>query len=452
MPSILIANLGNRNLKYRGEFLDKDNFRDLTQNLWENYETERAHFDPVLLNEHLDDQQVEQIYLITTDQADSRYRAGDTLHEGAILQRLFAEDFPGWPIELLPYQGNPTVEAEIYSQLKPWLLALVNKYPTHKVIFLDAGGTPQLKNAVREYLRYAAGSARFLTVYITPQDERKEIDQTYHQRYQLLTAAYQFVERHQYRAAYEVLRPLKKTQAPAPLLLELLQIAAARMEFDRLSIAKISDQQPSSQLPEVFQNYVDGLAPSTLGLKTDIRDDEQRFDIAEIASLSQLYLQQENFSLAIPAYFRLCEEIGQDFALSKGFSTKTEEKYRRLIEQTKSQVSAGFINLRPKPGVPYLLAYAHTAGSQELRLLTTELIATISHVNGSEYKGLNMLRNRCFLAHGNNAVTKDAIKGEDRRFLGTEGRATQIFRLLGLPEINIYNLMKQELLQLLRQE
>ena len=459
MPSILIANLGNRNLKYKGQFLDKDNFRELTRQLWENYEAEREHLDPVLLNEHLDENDVARIFLITTDQADPRYRAGDTVHEGAILQRLFVEDFKTWPVELLHYQGNPTIEAEIYPQLKPELLVIANQYPEHSILFLDAGGTPQLKNAVREYLRYAAGPARFRAVYTTPQDERREIDQTYHQRYQLLRAAREFVLRYDYASALQVLKELPSTARVGENLIALLRVAAARMRFDYAAAVQAGAQVAVDHLPTVFVDYLRKQPiPGLMDFPEDLPDDLPRFDVQEIASLCQLYLLLlKNYTLGIPTYYRLCEELGQNIAEDRALPQRLNLSDSRQAAGWVNQYAAiaqSYVGLRAEFGLPFLLAYAaENTRNDELQPVVREMHATISILNNrGAHSGLNKLRNRCFLAHQNQAVTAQAIEAECQGFLGTNGRAARIFQLLGLPERNVYDQMNDEILALFQQE
>lgn len=458
-PTVLIANIGNRNLLYQGEEIDKKRFRELTLDLLTRYEEVRDQLEPAIINWPISDYPgLHRLYLITTDQPASthpHYRATDTVHEGRLLQRLLADEWPSWPVELIEYQGNPTVEAEIYPALRPRLQAIVEAHADDQILFLDAGGTPQLKTAARAYLHYLLPEpGRFQPVYITPQDERKEVDQTYHQRYQLLNVARQFVQRYEYDSALTVLKGLPASARVGAALLAQLRVAAARLRFD--NFPKVD----TTQLPEAFQSFYAAQAPVG-SIEFDEFDDDQRFEIFEIASVAQLLLlQKRQLAPAVLSFIRLLEEIGQALAATNDYSVAERKGQRTFIEKTQQQVLGIFPNLRPKDGnipfgVPYLMAYAISERGNKLREAIEVIKPAVSHINGDENAGINLLRNQTYFTHRNRGVTSEDIQKHDRTppgFLGSTGRAAAFFAKLGLPATNIYDQMNREILDLFQQE
>jgi hypothetical protein len=67
---ILIANLGNRNLKYCGEFIDKKEggFFEFTQMLRSEIDTEVDNLSINILDSLLNEYPIQKIYLIVTNQ------------------------------------------------------------------------------------------------------------------------------------------------------------------------------------------------------------------------------------------------------------------------------------------------------------------------------------------------------------------------------------------------
>lgn len=68
--NILITNLGNRNLKYCGEFIDKkgDGFFEFTQMLRSEIDTEVDNLSINILDSLLNEYPIQKIYLIVTNQ------------------------------------------------------------------------------------------------------------------------------------------------------------------------------------------------------------------------------------------------------------------------------------------------------------------------------------------------------------------------------------------------
>ena len=474
---VLIANVGNRNVTYelagqeislpdlfKNEGLHFD-FRARTRQLvqeWSDRPLDTlSPFGIQIFAAHLSTNVV-AAHLFVTDQKTADFPDGhhqDTLYAGELCQRVLTEQYET-PTTLHRYTGDPTNDDAVYGFMAPELRAVVADYPAseYELRFVDAGGTPGMKTVAKSLLRYYRPE---VDIVYTPQaGKARAAAHQQHDRYVLLSVARQFVHTYQYRAAHNVLVSQASGALFQPQLLALLQVAAFRKTFNRATARKVG----IGPLPAVFTDYLMAapvLSKNLVNFPEDFSQ-EQRVDIVELASLTALHLSQGQYEVAIPTYYRLCEEIGQCFAEHKGFSLRGKNDKDRFIATTQEAVKKQYAGL-DRYGVPYLLGYALATCSNKLLPVIQELTRTISHVNGTpkrhsdprksqEEKGLNVLRNDCFLAHGNRPITKDAIEAESPGFLGASGRAARIFQLLGLPAVNVYDQMNTEILSLFDQE
>jgi hypothetical protein len=471
-PVILLANVGNRNVSYElaGQEIalpdlfqregSRFDFRARTRQLVEDWAAKpldiNSPFSIQIFADHLSTD-VAAVHLFVTDQQTADFPDGhsqDTLYAGELCRRVLAEQC-SLPTELHYYRGDPTDEDAIYTYLAPALRTLLARYPNgeYEVKFVDAGGTPGMKTVAKGLLRYYRPDVQ--VVYSPQAGRARPVAHAQHDRYVLLHVARQFVEKHQYRAAHDVLMNIAATCRPSRQLLTMLRTAALRKLFNREDACKAAGQQP---LPEVFAQYLHqpALVPdSAVDFPEDFKD-YQRQAIFELASLCQLYLNQGQYELGIPAYYRLYEELGQSFFKAKGLEPRGEEQKRKFVQDTQAQFNSRFPQVTLF--VPaYRLAYIILNGSTRLQQLATEFEPTISRLNGTpslgqREKGLNVLRNNCFLAHDNKPITRQMIEDTVPDFLLGGGRAARIFHLLGLPARNVYDQMKEEILAVFDQE
>lgn len=167
MKSILIANIGNRNVKYKGKFISNylhenkdssvEDFRSFTRAMLDNLIEYEKEIEPVILTEllHKKRDEVVKVILVSSDMEGIEERINqDTIFLGEILCKILGGRYPGIRFE------NFTIRCSIYNHDKLTkcyreLLGNIKKSNEYdKLIYCDAGGTSQQKFVSKVLLEY----------------------------------------------------------------------------------------------------------------------------------------------------------------------------------------------------------------------------------------------------------------------------------------------------------
>jgi len=94
MKNILLANIGNRNIKYNWDFIEKNDksFYDFTKMLFEDIENENQNIQINILDSILNDYKINKIYLFATNQDPVIFHQ-DTFYEAKIIQYLLKNKY-----------------------------------------------------------------------------------------------------------------------------------------------------------------------------------------------------------------------------------------------------------------------------------------------------------------------------------------------------------------------
>ena len=478
MKNILLANLGNRNLYYRntkGDYLtivnyikevnlqqyillnetfatEEYDFRQFTKDIWE--QMEAGIFDDTLVDPRtltasdLCEHPYEHVYLFYTDQQGTRFEYQDTLYEALILQRLFKKKLPNLPVELILIAGNPSDEKNLYVQYTPILKSLLTQHPDVQIVFHDVGGTTQMKLVTKTLLEYyLRQQQRKLTIRYKDHwsEDARESDRSLHSRYLLLDMAGEFIRHFQFKAATDVLARIADTDLAVQQLRYHTQLADDRINFRFRPTPTEYATSVQKSIP-VFEIWSKKIVPTSF--LPDLPNSE-RINLFEFATICAFYFQVGNYTLGVATYYRLCEELCQAFVRSENkYSLNSKDDRDAFSKSVFPQVSLKLAGSGSPPyGVPILLAYASLmAKPDRLKAVYNCMIPTISHVNGSTKLGLNYLRNRCWLAHNNQAIDEKAIQAEVPGFIVGKNILGQLFNRMGLPDENAFISMKKSLL------
>ncbi len=197
---ILIANLGNRNIKYIGQGYDKDfipnsSFLNETKRIWENFDVERKNLKPCVLPEFLDrHSDADRLILFTTYQKSEKSEGhpADTYYEGRILRELFHEKYPNITVDLIDMIDgkskngiDPTQENQLIPFFTLHIHSLIFQNPKAKFVYYETGGTSQLKNSLRSVFEYYISLSQresFEGAYLIQEDKtlirKKERDES----------------------------------------------------------------------------------------------------------------------------------------------------------------------------------------------------------------------------------------------------------------------------------
>jgi hypothetical protein len=145
------------------------------------------------------------------------------------------------------------------------------------------------------------------------------------------------------------------------------------------------------------------------------------------------------------------EEICQSFIESEGlYNIKSSNSQKEFRAAVVDDLKKKFRFLQPNAGLPFLMAYVSIKATGQLKKLIGIFINLTSNVNKqNSQKGINILRNHCFLAHDNKSITKEVIDKEFPNLLNGEEWLKQIFAICNLPDKNIYTQMNDEIIDLI---
>jgi hypothetical protein len=441
MNKILISNIGNRNIRYKGEEIPVKQFKDLTGLYWNNFDDHEQFITIQIIQNHINED-VEKIYLFVTDQEDPDFNYQDTIFEGYILQKMLSEIY-GIKIELMVFNGNPADENEMVEEFGRHIRHIIKDHPDSLIVYNDAGGTTQMKQVVKDMLTYYLPKAKYEIVYTNKNDNKKIIERVYNQKYTLLTIAKQLCNEYAYDSAARVIGYIP-SKAGLPTHIRLYcQFARFRMNFQYADAISLLSN-PKFQSSNLLINYLEKQVPEGAIDFGDLTI-RSRFDVFEIASICQLYFQLKNYTLGVATFYRLCEEICTSFITDSGeYNLSKKTGREKFVADNKFEAIRSFpaLDSNTSFGLPILMAYTYIHSHGKLKSLVKLLIPTCSHINGSN-RGLNTLRNQSFLAHDNKPITGAIINTEVKNFLNTI--RPQIDQALGLPGINIYDQMNKEL-------
>lgn len=143
--NILITNLGNRNLKYCGEFIDKkgEGFFEFTQMLRSEIDTEVDNLSINILDSLLNEYPIQKIYLIVTNQ----WFHQDTYYEGLIIQYLLKDKYD---VEIIEKKDDPRNREKAFLFIEDFFQKH-RGFDWENLIVCGSGGIPAMKEALNFY-------------------------------------------------------------------------------------------------------------------------------------------------------------------------------------------------------------------------------------------------------------------------------------------------------------
>lgn len=143
--NILITNLGNRNLKYCGEYIEKKEggFFEFTQMLWSEIDTEVDNLSINILGSLLNEYPIQKIYLIVTNQ----WFHQDTYYEGLIIQYLLKDKYD---VEIIEKKDDPRNREKAFLFIEDFFQKH-RGFDWENLIVCGSGGIPAMKEALNFY-------------------------------------------------------------------------------------------------------------------------------------------------------------------------------------------------------------------------------------------------------------------------------------------------------------
>ena len=213
MSNIIMACIGNSNITHEDEYIEKQNYRDITKKILDNFDTEKTKIREEIISRLIKDKwnqknsqdflepytdkptQFDKLYLfcsnsyITKDDK-KEYNSSDTIYSGEIIKKLFAEDpcFSTISVEVITIGAQPTDEDNVMQRFFNKLKGL-KLCPQDQCFVVLQGGLPAYKTSLKLNAEFLFNNPPiFITV---PDPDKKQGDgrlivQT-NQRYRCLT-------------------------------------------------------------------------------------------------------------------------------------------------------------------------------------------------------------------------------------------------------------------------
>ncbi len=459
MKKILLANIGNRNLKYRGEtYYHKTHgstFKEWTLSLLNNFDSLVDDLSINILNDLLEVQKehLGEVILFTSNQIDEQKQDQDTIYEGQILKQLIEREY-GLAVRLIEVNCKVTDNDLLLRFYRYQLYELKNQHGSDlEVVICDAGGTAQQKSALKITAEFMLDVDCFEVWYVNPDSHLEAVQQQEYRRIIDEIQVSSLVQNGQFEGALSLYSQLP-TELQNPDVSALLQVAAKRIRFfwndAQLSVSKSwkTDQRFALvydfKTEAIFQNYENDF-------KEDFPNKNKLFQIAERFEMADFFFQIGDWSLAVLNYAIFMESFLNQFITNRtnfDLVGSYEKGSNEMVQEIKNYYDGiiAFFGGRVQKGVPLSIKYAQTLADKDSP--TYELLQIfegLNEVTNKTQKGLQVLRNS--LVHNGKSVTKKDMNNHLPFF---EQNINDTRRLLGLAQKNSFVDMQYWLTQLLK--
>lgn len=169
---ILLANIGNRNLKYKGDTFDlklNKNFKNWSKELLDNFEENEKDLEINIIDDLLKVNSYDAIIIFPTNQLTESHQHQDTIYEAQILKKLIENEY-GILVDI-ENEVNCKVTDNDHLLLfyREQIRKIKEKYQGEIFIEVcDAGGTAQMKSSLKIVLEFFLSEAEYKVTYVNP--------------------------------------------------------------------------------------------------------------------------------------------------------------------------------------------------------------------------------------------------------------------------------------------
>src|SRR5665647_1908208 len=153
MPKhVILANIGNRNIKYLNQGYPNDEipknvFFEKTKFLWE-HEDELKNIRLSILPEILEKFPDASLYFFSTLQ--DPVFVQDTYYEGLLIEKILEQQYPSLAVKAIAMRGvRANSEEDLIQWYRNKVSSIRNDCGDAVYIMYDTGGTPQQKNSLK---------------------------------------------------------------------------------------------------------------------------------------------------------------------------------------------------------------------------------------------------------------------------------------------------------------
>ncbi len=464
MKKILLANLGNRNIYYKGSEFNKlintdeisfSSFRDFTKNLLERYNEDQQNIEPQLIPPLMKvvGNEVDKMVLFYTDSPQGERNNQDTIYEAEILQKKFASLYPDVSVELKPLKCRVIDTNELMKRYRRYLKKIATENPEHHFILCETGGTTQLKTALKIVVEYLLDQDRYEVYNISEKQTGESIvEKTESIEYRKVIDQEQIgalIRHFNYQGAFDLLdhssgKVIKKA-------LEISYALFTNKTNVACALASPSCSGKSFTAYPVFAS-VGSKNIYSIQLKSwnTTFSREVFFDLSLLLDLGHCHLQLKNYGFTVLFHHifleRFVSEIinsqmnGLDIDNKRNWVIIREKiKNKELFPKYKSPVEDG-IERTNSPSVPVKICLAESVVTEQIQPFLQTFRSSNSFLTPQEL-GLDYLRNK--FAHEGRSISDKEIQ----KFLPTFAQWRTLF---GLSNTTVFHSLNQELNEMLK--
>ena len=465
MPQLLIANIGNRNIKYRGEFIRRDEFRTETHRLLDNYETAKHDIQLNILDVLLDEKsnEIDRVILFASDQEVRHHQ--DTLYEAEILIKKIEERYQV-PTEVKVIQCSVIDNNALLSAFRSALKQLLYYHSDHHFIICDSGGTAQQKSSLKIMTEYLLPTDRFRFYHIAEQKEGpSSITEINQREYRNVIDTEQMtvlIEQGNYSGAVALFT--NKTQVAnkhtdkvkhvlqfasarkANLLADARKLAGTRIfkKHERATFDFLDDYEQRLAAGRHFENF------------DEVLSEDNFFYLCELLSIAEYETLSGNENSSLIIYSTFVETYLSAVLESLDYMVLDSNRRHKEMKKLKQDVAndAQLMSLfdlseldYKQDGIPTLLTIgSHWITDSTHRQMVSSIKSVNSILNGSEgQKGLDVLRNQ--YAHKGRGITHSKLTTMIPRWPQIQQEWHNLF---GLPDENVFVQMNKAIINYLR--
>ena len=429
MKKILLSNIGNRNIKYKGKTFIKEihgeDFKEWTKNLLDNFPSEREFLEINILNDLLDEiiSETSTIILFASNQVNEVKQDQDTLFEAQIMKKLIEEKYFGVEVKIEEIHCKVTDNDELLRRYRSKLKNYKNIFSEHHFVICDAGGTPQQKSALKIMTEFMLDETAFEVRYVNPNGILEPVKQIEYRKIILSEQIKVLIEKGEYRAALEIWGITDPTDNKICKgdFEKLLCYAYFRFNHQHEIVSEMSFKvnflEKNADIIEYRQKNT-----SILHLEwEDVMSPESLFLLGEHLETLFFRWQKRQYnecilSLSVLYEFYLYATIEHKFGYKLTNSEKFSSEQKKLIDVAKKRftnVATAFPD-EIMHGVPFLLVVAENieiSTSQKFLKILKKYISTGSKwkfsSNDSKTMGINTVRNK--IAHNGKYVDQKFV-------------------------------------------
>lgn len=242
MKKIILANVGNRNILFKGEAIHPTNYRQNSRELWDRWEEVKEDIQPNIISEVIRHygEELEQVILFASDAPEGPSRNDqDTIYAAQMLQKYYEQHLPEVPVKLIKVTHTVVEENDLVGFYFAELRKLKRNHPDLFPIVCDAGGAPAMKNALKNTAEFLYQDGYLLVKVLHAShgiSQLKEEPPLGYRKLQLAEICRFLILKGQYFAVRQLIHKDPKTD----LLHQFLEIGELRINLRYQEVAKLA--------------------------------------------------------------------------------------------------------------------------------------------------------------------------------------------------------------------